>query len=337
MNDYKPHIRLLLALVSLLLSAGVYAKDMFYYIGNEMIQVIDGDSDAIVADIPVDGWLRDSEFSADKKFLFAVANRHILTKVDLAANRVVATADVNSDGWDRFIYGFDLAPDGKTAYVILLSRKTRQGEAVVGTPQLAQIDIGDGHIIRSIDVPWSSVSIATVKNASEVLVIGKDIVKVDTSRPEMRTTGTYPMFSKHWNILPLWDYTDENGGVYMVNYYTPDVMGLLSIDTKTGKISDMPLDGPPVFAYSVIRSPDKKKVYAVMDELSVIDLASHSYDAVIPLHTGTAYAVNISSDGKKVYTTGGGSVTTIFDTRTLKPVKVLQMQTDGMDLRRLTY
>ncbi len=337
MKDYKQPFRWLCVLGLLLLSVGVQAKDMFYYIGNEMIQVIDGDSDAIVANIPVDGWLRDSAFSADKKYLFAVASRHIINKVDLAGNRVVNTADVNSDGWDRFIYGFDLAPDSNSAYAVLLSRKTRQGEAIVGTPQLAQIDTADGHIMRSIDVPWGSVSIAAVKNASEVFVIGKDIVKVDTSAPEMRITGTYPMYSKHWNILPLWDYTYENGGTYIVNYYTPEQMGLLSIDAKSGEISSMPLDGPPVFAYSVIRSPDKKKVYAVMDELTAIDLATHAYDAIVPLHTGTAYAINISSDGKKVYTTGGGSVTTIFDSRTLKPIKVLQMETDGMDLRRLTY
>ena len=313
-----------------------YAKDTFYYIGYGMIQVVDGDTDSIVADIPVDGWLRETDFSADEKFLYVVAKRHLIHKIDLAEQRVVSTIDVGSDGWERFIYGFDLAPDGKSAFVNLLSRKTDDGEVIVAAPQLAQIDLADGRILRSIEVPWSSASLGSVKNASNIYVIGKDIVKVDVSSEEMKLIGTYPMFEKKWNILPLWDNTRENGGVFMVNYYTPELMGLVSIDTRSGEIIDTPLDGVPVFAYSVMLSADKKKVYAVMDELTVIDLETRSYEAVIPIPGGTNYAINVSSDGKKIYVSGGGATTTVYDAKSLKPVKVLQMKTDGMDFRRLT-
>ncbi len=329
-----------LAVFALLIgmSAGnVLAKDVFYYIGYEHIQVVDGDSDSIVADIPVDGWLRETDFSADKKYLYVVSKRHLIHTIDLAANQVVKTIDVGGGGWDRFIFGFDLAPDGKTAYVNLLSRTTRRGEAVVAAPMLAQIDLADGHILRSIDVPWGSAMLVSVKNASNIYVIGKDIVKIDVSGKDMKLIGTYPMFEKKWNILPLWDYSMENGGVFIGNYYTPDFMGLVSIDTHSGEITDTPLDGPPVFAYSVVRSPDKKKVYAVMDDLTVIDLEKRSYEAVLPIPGGTNYAISVSSDGKKIYVSGGGSVTTVYDAKSLKPIKVLQMETDGMDFRRLTF
>lgn len=318
-------------------SGNALARDMFYYIGQGMIQVVDGDSDAIVADIPVDGWLRETDFTADKQYLYAVAKRHLIHKIDLLELRVVSTIDVSSMGWDRFIYGFDLAPDGKTAFVNLLSRTTHRGEAVVGTPMLAQIDLEDGRILRSIEVPWGSAMLVSVKNATQIYVIGKDIVKIDVSGDEMQVIGTYPMFEKKWNILPLWDNTRENGGVFMINYYTPDFMGLVSIDADSGEITDTPLEGAPVFAYSVMRSADKKKVYAVMDELIVIDLATSSYEAVVPLPGGTHYAINVSSDGTKVYVSGAGASTTVFDTTTLKPVKILYMETDGMDFRRLTF
>jgi hypothetical protein len=313
------------------------ARDAFYYIGYGIVQVVDGDSDAIVADIPVDGWLRETEFSADKKFLFAVAKRHLIHKIDLAMERVVSTIDVAGGGWDRFIYGFDLAPDGKTAFVNLLSRTTRSGEAVVAVPRLAQIDLANGRILRSIEIPWSSAMLVSVKNASNIYVIGKDIVKIDVSGEEMKLIDTYPMFEKQWNILPLWDNSKENGGVFIANYYTPEIMGLVSIDTTSGEITDTPLDGVPVFAYSVIRSPDKKKVYAVMDELTVIDLETRSYEAVQPIPEGTNDAINVSSDGKKIYVAGGGSTTTVYDAQSLKRIKVLQMETDGMDFKRLTF
>lgn len=332
-------MKTLLAITAVLMgmNAGtVLAKDIFYYIGYEMIQVIDGDNDAIVADIPVDGWLRETDFSADRKFLYAVSRRHQIHKIDLAENKVVSTIDVADKGWDRFIYGFDLAPDGKTAYVNLLSRTTKRGEAVVVPPMLAQIDLADGRIMRSIEVPWGSFALVSVKNASSICVIGKDIVKVDVSGELMKIAGTYPMYEKQWNILPLWDNTMGNGGIFISNYYTPEHMGLLFIDTHTGEISNTPLDGPPVFAYSVMRSPDKKKVYSVMDELAVIDLETHSFDAVLPIPEGTNYAINVSSDGKKIYVSGGGSTTTVYDAKSLKPIKVLQMESDGMDFRRVT-
>jgi len=86
----------------------------------------------IVGDIPVDGWIRESDFTADRKFLYVVTKRHLIHKIDLAKKQVVSTIDAGGDGWDRFIYGFDLAPDGKSAFVNLLSRTTRKGEAVVG-------------------------------------------------------------------------------------------------------------------------------------------------------------------------------------------------------------
>ena len=318
-------------------SQDLLAKDTFYYIGYGMIQVVDGDTDAIVANIPVDGFLRETDFSADQKFLYVTSKRHLIHKIDLQEKRVVSTIDVNEKQWDHFIYGFDLAPDGKTAFVNLLSRNTRKGEAIVAAPQLAQIDLQDGKILRSIEVPWSSVSLVSVKNSTNIYVIGKDIVKVDVSGKDMKLMDTYPMYEKQWNVLPLWDNSRENGGTFMVNYYTPEGMGLVSIDTKTGEISNTPLKGPPVFAYSVMRSPDKRKVYAVMDELTVIDLESRTYEAIAPVPDGTNYAINISSDGSKVYVAGGGSTTTVYDTKTLKPIKVLQMETDGMDFRRLSF
>lgn len=313
------------------------AKDIFYYLGSGMIQVIDGDTDAIVADIAVDGWIRAAQFSADKKFLYVVAKRHLVHKIDLAANEVVSTVDINRGGWERFIYGFELGANGKSAYVNLLARRTEKGEAVVAEPMLAEIDLDNGRILRDIEVPWGSATLTSVKNASSIFVVGKDIVKVDVSGKEMKVTGTYPMFEKQWNFLPFWSYTMENGGVFMANYYTPEIMGLLSIDTHTGEIVDTPLDGPPVFAYSVIRSPDTKKAYAVMDDLTVIDLQSRSYGPIIPVPTGTCYGINVSSDGKKIYVSGAGATTTIFSAESLKPIKVLQMETDGMDIKRLTF
>lgn len=328
---------LLLGAIALFVGSAAAAKDRFYYLGYEVIQVIDGDTDEIVADIPVEGWTRESALSADKKYLYVTAKRHLIHKVDLQANKVVKTVDVNGGGWQRFLFGFDLAPDGKTAYAGMMSRTTKGGEVVIGKPVVAQVDLASGKIVRSLDVPWGVASLTTVRDGKGVYAIGKDLYKIDVSGKEMKITGTYPMYSKKMNFLPFWNYAWENGGVFMANYYTPELMGLLSIDKASGEITDTPLNGIPVFAYSVIYSPDKKKAYGIMDELNVIDLTTKTYESIVVNHEGTCYGVNVSSDGKKVYAAGGGSTTTVYDTATLKPIKVLQMATDGMDLRRVTF
>ncbi len=313
------------------------AKDMFYYIGYGVIQVIDGDTDEIVADIPAEGWLRETALTRDKRYLYVTAKRHLIHKVDLEARKVVDTLDLNGDGWDRFVYGFDLAPDGKTAYLSVRGRTTEGGEVVVTPPRLTQMDLKTGKTLRTLELPWDVATLTTVKDGSMVYAIGKDLYKIDVSGKEMKIVETYPMYEKQMNFLPFWNYSWENGGIFMANYYTPELMGLLGINKETGEITDTPLNGIPVFAYSVIYSPDKKKAYGVMDELNVIDLTTNTYEAIVVNHEGTAYGINVSTDGLKVYLAGGGSTLTIYDTKTLKPLKVLQMATDGMDLRRVTF
>lgn len=327
----------LLAALAAAWSLPAAAKDLYYFIGYEVVQVIDGDTDQVVASIPVRGWLRESAFRRDKKSMYVTANRHVVYEVSLAANKVVASFDVNGDGWERFIFGFCLAADEKTAYAAMMSRRTDGGEVVIGEPVVAQISLESGKILRSVEVPWGVAQLVPVKGRQAVYALGKDLYKIDVSGSELKLTETVPMFEKKQNILPLWNYAWESGGTFVGNYYTPEVMGLITIDGDSGEITDIPLEGDPVFAYSVIFSPDRKKVYAVMDDLSVIDVASKTYGPVAHIKEGTSYAVNVSSDGKKIYVGAGGSSVTVYDAETLAPLRVIKMASDGMDLRRVAF
>jgi DNA-binding beta-propeller fold protein YncE len=333
--------RFLLWLFAAILCAGqaalAEAGDRFYYMGYEIIQVIDGDTDAIVADIPIKGATREVGLTADRKFLYVATNRHLVHKVDLAQNRVVATVDTSNGGVDRLMFGFVLDPDGRTAYGAFMSRTTGNGEVVIGKPVVAQFELETGKLVRSVEVPWGVAHLVSVKGGKSVYAFGQDIYKIDTAGSELKVTETVPMFDKGMNILPFWDYAFDNGGVASMNYYTEKFMGLLLVDQKSGDIDDIVLAGEPAMAYSVILAPDRKRAYGVMDDLTVIDLAKKKYVASVPIKEGTCYGVNVSADGKKIYVGGGGSTLTIFDAQTLKPLKVLQMASDGMDLRRIAF
>ena len=325
------------AAVSLAAAPPVAAGDRFYYFGYEIIQVIDGDADAIVADIPIKGATREADLSADRKFLYVATNRHLVHKVDLAANRVVATSDVSNGGWERLMFGFVLAADGKTAYGALMSRRTDKGVAVVGQPVVAQFELDTGKLLRSVEVPWGVAHLVSVRDGRTLYAFGQDLYKIDTTGSELRIIETVPMFDKGMNILPFWDYTFDNGGIASMNYYTEKYMGLLLVDQRSGAIDDLVIQGEPALAYSVILAPDRKKAYAVMDDLTVIDLAKKTYAGSAPIKEGTCYGVNVSSDGKKIYVGGAGSTLTVYDAQTLKPLKVLQMASDGMDIRRIGF
>jgi DNA-binding beta-propeller fold protein YncE len=328
---------LLLGVASTALSALALpaAGDRLYYLGYELIQVIDTDTDTIVADIPIRGAVREVGLTADRKSLFVASNRRQVHKVDLAAGRVVATIDLSSDGWERLMFGFVVDGEGRTAYAGLLPRRIEGGEVVIGKPVVAQFDLATGAILRSVDVPWGVAHLVSVRDGRMIYAFGLDLYKIDTGGSEMRIVETVPLFDKGKNILPFWDYTFENGGLASMNYYTEKFMGLLLVDQKSGAIRDIPIKGEPAMAYSVVLAPDHKRAYAMMDDLTVIDLARRRYVASVPNKEGTSYGVNVSRDGRKIYVGGGGSTVTVYDTRTLKPIKVLQMATDGMDLRRI--
>lgn len=325
----------LLLFCAALLCSQAEAKDLIIHLGYEMVQVIDADTDEI-SDIPIKGAARDSVFSADKKFLYVTGGRRNINKIDLEKMQVVDLVEIEKKGWERFFTGVALSQDGKTAYLNVFSRRTEKGEVVIDDPQVMQIDLGSGKILRSVVVPHGVASLSLVENDTKLYAVGQDIFTIDVAQKQMKIVDTIPMFERGINILAFWHYTAENDGVWLSPYYSAEGMGLLSIDTKSGKVTETMLQGEPPFAYNAIYSPDKTKAYAVMDEVAVIDLKTKSYEKIVPIPEGTCYGIIPTSDGKKLYAGGGGSTITVFDVETMHPIKVLQMETDGMGLRRLT-
>lgn len=330
-------ILFLLGFMALCLLSGAgqsEAKELIFNLGYGKIQVIDVSTDELLPDIEMKGWGREALFSADKKFMYVTASRRMIHKIDLEKMKVVNTIDLHKGEWQRFVYGMVLLEDGKTAYVHFMSRKTDKGEAVVGQPTVAQIDLENGKILRSIEVPFGVCALEFAKDSQTLYAVGQDIYLIDVAGKEMKIAGTYPMFDKKMNILPLFTYTAENKGVALLPYWIGEAPGLLSIDTNTGKITETPIKNP-MMVYGALYSPDMKKAYANMDELYVIDLATQTITNTEVIPTGTTFAVMTSADGKKIYLQGGPTIT-IYDAETLKIVKTLEMSTDGMLLRRLT-
>lgn len=332
----KNKMFIMLGIVALSLLAGAVqsqAKELIFNLGYGKVQVIDVATDELLPDIEIKGWGRETDFSADKKFMYVTASRHMIHKIDLQQMKVVNTIDMHYGGWQRFVFGMALAEDGKTAYVHFFSRKTDKGEAVVGPPTVAQIDLESGAILRSVEVPMGVACLQYIKSTRSIIAVGLDIYTIDVAGKDMKVTDTYAMFDRKINILPLFTYGDT-GGFSVLPFWIGETAGLLNINISTGKISETMLKNP-MMVYGAIYSPDMKKAYANMDELYVIDVATKTITNTIVVPSGTTFSLSTSADGKKIYTQGGATIS-VFDAQTFKVIKELQMSTDGMLLRRIT-
>lgn len=336
MNATKSIMFFAVLLCLLALAGRGEAKELIFTQGNNLIEVIDTASDEVVASIPVDGFVRDVVWTDDKKTMYATTRRRDIIKIDLEQMKVVKTIDTSVDGWKRMIWGFVLCNDQKTAYISSIDRKVDGGEALVRAT-ISQISLEDGKVLRSMTPPWGVSALLYQKNDKTLFAVGLDIYKVDISQSGMKIVDTYPLLKDKKNMLAVWPNIRENGDIFMANYYAPDYMGLLAIDATTGEIMDRRIKGPPVMAYTFIYSPDKKKAYGMIEDISVIDMETSTVIKTFPNEEGTAFCIMPSSDGKKFYAGAGGSVMTVYDAQTYKVLKVLQLQSDSVSLNRIIF
>jgi DNA-binding beta-propeller fold protein YncE len=325
---------LIVSLAGMITTPAAQARDLFFYLGYDTVQVIDGSSDSVIADIAVPGSLRDGVPSPDGKFLYVTADRHRLYTIDTPSLKVVRVVDFSGGRQDRFIIGFDVSADGKKAYAGMITRRAGRGEVQVDEQVVAEIDLATGKILRSVIVPWASLAIVATRGGDRVLAIGQDLIEIDTRGPDLKVVKVEQVLEQGKNALPGWLYPEGKGGEVLAPYYSENGLGFIRINSATGQVTDLTTNSWAMI-YGAVIAPDGNTAYGAMDDLYVFDLAAAKVTQEAVMHGGTNFAIGISSDGRKVYTSGGGPTTVVWDAATLKPIKTLQMKTDGWLLRKV--
>ena len=103
-------------------------------------------------------------------------------------------------------------------------------------------------------------------------------------------------------------------------------MGLVDLDVNTGKVETVEL-GSPIPLYSAVVSPDRKRAYAVMNQLIAVDLEKKRIFQTVDLDR-TRYVANISRDGKRLFVSGAAPYIHVYDTDTLKLIKTVDLPGD---------
>lgn len=323
-------------------SSPAMAGDFIYTAVNNALQIIDCRTDTVVKTIPHNDYILSAAFSPDGKRYFMNAI-HSIYAYDTATHKLIDHFNFSFDLNRVSILAFAVSNNGKKLYLscTIVKKKQNIPKLNVLPPQLVVFDLKTKKIVKNFEIPHNVLGVIPVENdSSHVILLGLDVHKLNLKNGKVTTE--LPMLhvektEDYKNFLLVNDNRSPGDhGIFSSPYYTAALeLGYLLIDRKTGKIDT--LKGEDAwFAYSTIISPDKKYLYAVMDELVKIDMQTGKTVGFTPLERGTGYALSLTSDGKKIYAGPGGADISVYDAETLKPLGVIALAGDGKVANRLT-
>jgi DNA-binding beta-propeller fold protein YncE len=299
--------------------------------------VLDTSKDEVVAEIQLRGRApKEIERSRDGRHLYVTTEgRSQIEVVDFVNRRVEDVIHVAPAGYKAVIYGTALSRDDKFLYVHMKPVRLLPDEYQAEPPQILAYDLSTRKSRKLTEVPEGVASLIALGDGKRLVGWGRDLYVIDIAQG--RITESVPLQTPapdHGPLdsLPLFTQYEQSG-IFSLPYYTTNpqtgkiLMGLVNIDVATGK-TDLVELGPAVPLFSAVVSPDRKRAYAVMNQLVTVDLESRRVSNVLNLDR-TKYVANISRDGRKLYVSGAAPFMDIYDTQSLKQIKKIELSGDG--------
>jgi DNA-binding beta-propeller fold protein YncE len=301
------------------------------------IVIFDGTRNEIVGQIQTRGRApKELVPSPDGKFVYATTDgRAKLEVVNLETRAVDRVLELAPPGYRLTIYGVVLNSKGDRLYVHVKPVRQLIDRYVVDPPQVWSVDVASGKTQKIAEVPQGVAALALPRDERQLIAWGRDLYYIDLAKN--RITSTFPLMNPTnpsagaMNTLALF-IQFERSGIFSIPYYTKDpitakdLMGLVNLDVTNGKVDLVEL-GSPIPLYSAVVSPDRKRAYALMNQLLAIDLEQRRITQVTDLER-TRYIANISRDGKRLFASGAAPFIHVYDTDTLKLVKTIELPGD---------
>ena len=343
MRHRRNNIILMLVVVCFLvgLSPAVLAKDYIYVPSVNHLQIIDCDSDTIVKTITFNDYIVNGIPSPDGKRYYMNA-LHSVYAVDTQSQQIVDNYPLWSD-LNRVVVmpGIAVSPDNKFLYlsVTITKKKLNIPRLNVLPPQLAVFDIKKKQVVKNFEIPPTCTALVSPPDdRNHVILLAQDIFKINIKNGKLtKMLGVlHPENGRPGlNALAIWNnWSPGKNGLVSLPAYSAEELFYVQFDKK-GKMSMLTAE-EVVFAYSSIVSPDRKYLYAVMDEVYKIDYQTGKTLAMDPLERGTCYAVALTSDGKKLYVGPGGPDLSVYDTATMKRIGIIPLKGDGVTISMIS-
>ncbi|MBU1340231.1 MAG: hypothetical protein KKE44_05005 [Proteobacteria bacterium] len=328
-------------IMMILVSQSAAAKDFLYTPVSNGLQIIDCDTDTIIKTIPYNDYIVSAAFSPDGKRYYLNAI-HSIYVIDTTTDTLIDTLPFSSELSKVSVLGMAVSNDGKQLYLscAIVKKKQNIPKLNVLPPQLVIYDLASKKMIKNYPIPSSfSAPVTLINDSDQLIIVGNDIHKINLKTGKMEQIMGFLNTKKpedQRNALVIWQPgSPGDHGIFVNPYYDAQGLGYFIIDKNTGKLTT--LRGKDVwFAYSSILSPDKKYVFAVMDELIKVDMVTGETVKAVPCDTGTNYSLSMTSDGKKIYVGPAGADISVYDTQTLELISVIPLMSDGLVTHRLT-
>lgn len=323
------------------LSFPAAAKDYLFAPVTNACQVIDCDTNKVIKSIPYNDYIVASQVSKDGKRMYLNA-WHSIYAIDTVKMELVDTYKFSAELSRVTVLGFDVSEDGEKLFLSCAITKKKQNipKLDVLAPQLVVFDMKQKQIVKSFEIPYCVTGVITLRNDPNTLILGGlNLYKFnlgDGKYEQVKGILNPEPGEEVKNSLIIWsNRAPGDHGIFSQPYYTATRMGHFIIDRNTGTIKDLHVKDI-WFEYSNIVSPDKKYIYAVMDELIKVDAQTGETVKFVKTKTGTCYGLALSSDGKRIYVGPAGADMSVYDTETLELITVIPLDGDGIEAHRIT-
>jgi len=274
--------------------------------------------------------------SVDGKHVYVTSEgRAMLEAVNLETNTTDKVFEMAPPGYRLTIFGVVLNRQGDRLFVHVKPVRQLIDRYQVEAPQVWSVDVATGKTAKIAEVPQGVAALVLTADERRLIAWGRDLYYIDIAQG--RITNTVPLMNPRnpregaLNTLALF-IQFERSGVFSLPYYTKDpitdkdLMGLVNLDVDSGRVETIDL-GAPVPLYSSVVSPDRKRAYAVMNQLISVDLEHKRVLDSVDLDR-TRYVANISRDGKRLFVSGAAPYIHVYNTDTLKLIKTVELPGD---------
>lgn len=281
--------------------------------------------------------------SKDGKTAYVIHNRwESVSGIDLDTGREVFRADFSTpDMRVKATFAMDISPDGKELAVFLMPTKLLPGEYSVQDTYIAVYDTSSGVAakpVRTFPAPRRTTILGYSPDSSKLFAFSWDIYTFDAK--DGKLLGTHKV--RNWGrpnfgepdalaVWPQWDASNVFAAPYVVARTDkkpgrPDALraGILTFDLTTEKLAWKEFENASVVLFSAVVNPVRRnEAYTVYSTLTKTDVNKGRLVKRIDLDH-TYYNINISSDGKELYTAGAQHDIAVYDTGTLKRIGTIR-------------
>lgn len=275
--------------------------------------------------------------SPDGKVAYVVTNHWgSLVGIDLDSGKEVFHTDFSEgDLRVRNIFGLEVSPDGKEIFVLQAPVRIGRSEYHVEDTRIA-VYHRDGGLtakpVRFLPVPRRTTYLLFSADGSKLYAVNWDVTALDPQ--DGHVLGVQKL--QHWerpnyaepDVFGVWSQFEQSG-VFVSPYFVTRTdldpkdpaaakTGLVTLDLKSGELKTADFENTSVVIFSSVVNPVRRnEVFSVYSTLTKTDLATNALVKRVNL-PHTYYTINVSGDGKEVYTAGTQNDIGIYSTDTLE-------------------